>query len=105
MKDMNRVKNQSNSSNAGHGWRIVVPATSANLGCAFDCGGLAIQLYLKALFVPAESGELTLEYEGKTPDRFPLESSNLVLHALRHAAEKLGALPPEGHVLVQSEIP
>jgi homoserine kinase len=94
-----------NSNNAGYGWRVVVPATSANLGCAFDCGGLALKLYLRALFIPSGSNDLSLEYQGKTPERFPMESSNLVLHALRYAAEKLGAAPPGGHVLVQSEIP
>ena len=91
--------------NAGYGWRAVVPATSANLGCAFDCGGLALMLYLKALFVPGQSAGLSLEYRGKTPERFPIDDSNLVLRALCHAAEKLGAPAPAGHVLVESEIP
>ncbi|HET9284515.1 MAG TPA: homoserine kinase [Candidatus Angelobacter sp.] len=93
------------SSENGYGWRVVVPATSANLGCAFDCGGLALKLYLKALFVPSDGNELSLEYQGKTPDRFPMKSSNLVLHALRYAAEKLGSPVPGGHVVVQSDIP
>src|ERR1700756_2281834 len=97
--------NQSNSDNPGYGWRVVVPATSANLGCAFDCGGLALRLYLRALFVPSAASELTLEYHGRTPERFPLKSSNLVLHALSYAAERLDAPAPKGHVLVQSEIP
>ncbi len=96
---------QTNSDNAGYGWRVVVPATSANLGCAFDCGGLALRLYLKALYVPSAGAELSLEYQGKTPERFPLTQSNLILHALRFAAEKLDAPAPGGHVLVQSEIP
>lgn len=96
---------RSKSENAGYGWRVVVPATSANLGCAFDCGGLALKLYLRALFVPSGSSELSLEYQGKTPERFPMKNSNLVLHALRFAAEKLNAAPPSGHVLVQSDIP
>src|SRR4030081_3853202 len=97
--------NRSNSENTGYGWRVVVPATSANLGCAFDCGGLALKLYLQALFVPSGTTELSLEYEGKTPDRFPMKSSNLILHALRFAAERLEAPRPTGHVLVQSDIP
>lgn len=96
---------RSKSENAGYGWRVVVPATSANLGCAFDCGGLALKLYLRALFMPSRSDGLSLEYQGKTPERFPMQSSNLILHALRFATEKLGAAPPKGHVLVQSEIP
>lgn len=102
---MGRSKDRSNSNNAGYGWRVVVPATSANLGCAFDCGGLALKLYLKALFVPSAGTDLTLEYQGKTPERFPMESSNLVVRALRFAAEKLHAPPPAGHVMVHSEIP
>jgi len=90
----------------GYGWRAVVPATSANLGCAFDCGGLALKLYLKALFIPASAGaELTIEYKGSTPAGFPLDSSNFVLHALRFAASQLGAPTPCGHVLVESDIP
>jgi homoserine kinase len=99
------IMNRSNSDNPGYGWRVVVPATSANLGCAFDCGGLALRLYLRALFVPSAASELTLEYHGKTPERLPLKSSNLILHALSYAAERLDAPPPKGHVLVQSEIP
>ena len=96
---------RSNLDNSGYGWRAVVPATSANLGCAFDCGGLALRIYLRALFIPSESAELSLEYQGKTPERFPMASSNLVLHALRLAAQRLDAPPPTGHVLVQSDIP
>ena len=110
---MDRFKARSNArsgppsaqESAGYGWRVVVPATSANLGCAFDCGGLALKLYLRALFMPSESANLSLEYQGKTPERFPMESSNLILHALRYAAEKLESPAPQGHVLVESEIP
>jgi homoserine kinase len=90
----------------GYGWRAVVPATSANLGCAFDCGGLALKLYLKALFIPSSNTEdLTIEYVGATPKGFPLDPSNLVLHALCYAAGQLGAPPPCGHVQVESDIP
>jgi len=89
----------------GYGWRVVVPATSANLGCAFDCGGLAIKLYLKALFAPSAGAELTISYQGQTPDRFPANDSNLILHALRFAAAELDAPVPAGHVSVESDIP
>jgi homoserine kinase len=99
------IMNRSTSENSGYGWRVVVPATSANLGCAFDCGGLALKLYLRALFVPSCATELSLEYQGKTPERFPIKSSNLILHALCLAAERLDVPPPTGHVLVQSDIP
>src|SRR5579884_3594984 len=91
--------------NSEYGWRVIVPASSANLGCAFDCGGLALKLYLKALYIPSSAAELSLEYQGKTPELFPNNRSNLILHALHFAAGKLGAPAPGGHVLVQSEIP
>jgi homoserine kinase len=96
---------RSNLDNSVYGWRAVVPATSANLGCAFDCGGLALRLYLRALFVPSAGAQLSLEYQGKTPERFPMASSNLILRALLLAAQRLDAPPPGGHVLVQSDIP
>jgi homoserine kinase len=92
-------------SGAGQGWRAVVPATSANLGCAFDCGGLALKLYLKALFIPSATPGLTLDYNGKSPERFPLDDSNLLLQSLRFAAERLEAAAPTGHVGVESSIP
>lgn len=88
-----------------YGWRAVVPATSANLGCAFDCGGLALQLYLSAFFTADEGPGLTLGYRGETPERFPLDESNLVVQALRFAADELHAPEPHGRVTVQSAIP
>jgi len=87
------------------GWQVTVPATSANLGCAFDCAGLALRLYLKASFVPLDASELTVEYAGRHPERVPLDDSNLVLEALRFAAANMGAPPPRGHVALQSDIP
>ena len=88
-----------------YGWRAVVPATSANLGCAFDCAGLALKIHLKALFIPTDATDLSLQFEGKTPERFPFDSSNLILRSLRFAAERLGAPAPTGHVAVETEIP
>jgi homoserine kinase len=90
---------------AGCGWRVTVPATSANLGCAFDCGGLALKLYLKACFVPSQSERLTLKYTGRTPQHFPLDDSNLILRALRFVAKYFGASSPWGRIAVESQIP
>lgn len=88
-----------------YGWRAVVPATSANLGCAFDCGGLALKIYLSAFFIAGDGSGLTLEYQGETPERFPLDESNLVVQSLRFAADELHAPAPHGRVVVQSAIP
>jgi homoserine kinase len=100
-----RKKERVTVADMSYGWRAVVPATSANLGCAFDCGGLALKLYLNAFFAPGKTGALSLEYQGQTPDRFPVNDSNLILHALRFAAAQLDAPPPQGHVSVESDIP
>src|SRR5258708_34449695 len=88
-----------------HGWQVTVPATSANLGPAFDCGGLALQLYLRVSFAPSETGKLTLEYKGKTPQGFPLDNSNLILTSLRSATTLFGGREASGHLLVDTEIP
>src|SRR5215469_1587014 len=90
---------------AGCAWRVTVPATSANLGCAFDCGGLALKLYLKACFTPAQNQPLTVQYSGQTADRVPLDDSNLVLRSVRFVADYFGAASPGGRVLVESQIP
>ena len=90
----------------GWNWQVTVPATSANLGCAFDCGGLALKLYLKATYVPSRSSDgLSIQYRGATPDRIPLDDSNLVLSSFRYACAHLGKAVPDGHILVESEIP
>jgi homoserine kinase len=99
------MKREKTEQEVCHGWRAVVSATSANLGCAFDCAGLALRLHLQALFIPGESSGLTVEYKGGAPDGFPLDSSNLVLKALSLVAEKLDKPAPSGHVVVESEIP
>ncbi len=88
-----------------HGWQVTVPATSANLGCAFDCGGLALQLYLRAWFVPAVAGELTIAYKGNAPKGFPLDRSNLILSSLCFATTFFSGRLPSGHVVVESGIP
>jgi homoserine kinase len=87
------------------GWQATVPATSANLGCAFDCGGLALQLYLRASFVPTAAGELTITYKGNAPQGFPLDRSNLILSSLCFATTFFSGRLPSGHVAVESEIP
>ena len=87
------------------GWRVTVPATAANLGCAFDCGGIALSLYMRASFHPSAAPGLTLEYHGQNPERVPRDSSNLLVRALQFAARQLGEPSPSGHIVVRNEIP
>lgn len=95
-----------NQSEENCSWQVEVPATSANLGCAFDCGGLALKLTLKASYSPSRSSiGLTIKYRGRTPDRIPLDDTNLVLSSFRHACAHLGKVNPQGHIEVESDIP
>ena len=87
-----------------YGWRVLAPASSANLGCAFDCAGLALKLHLTALFIPSHAPNLALEYQGQ-PSVAPADDSNLIVKAMRFVAAALDAPEPTGRVLVESEIP
>ena len=50
---------------------VVVPATSANLGCAFDCAAFALNRYLKVRATPLEVPGFQVRYRGPNPDRVP----------------------------------
>lgn len=74
--------------------RVVVPATSANLGPGFDALGLALGLHDEVeVRVAAEPG-LRVEVEGEGADEVPRDESHLVVRALRVGLARLGAEPP-----------
>ncbi|MBO5926293.1 MAG: homoserine kinase, partial [Clostridia bacterium] len=61
---------------------IKVPATSANLGCAFDCTGVALSLYNSFIFEKSDSDEL-VNFNGD-------KDNNLVLKAYKKLFEVSG---------------
>jgi len=69
---------------------VRVPATSANLGCAFDCAALALSLYLNLHVTPRADGALTVQYRGVTPERIPVDETNLVARTIRRTLESWG---------------
>jgi len=69
---------------------VRVPATSANLGCAFDCAALALGLYLNLHVTPRADGVLTVRYRGVTPERIPTDETNLVVRTIRRTLESWG---------------
>lgn len=92
------------------GWQVAVPATSANLGCAFDCAGLALRVYLRATFFPSVSTDsgppgLTVAYQGRTPELVPVDESNLLLRSMQFAAGQLGLPALCGQILTENDIP
>jgi homoserine kinase len=66
---------------------VRVPATSANLGCLFDCGALALSLYLDLHVTPRADEGITVRYEGVTPERVPSDESNLMVRTIRTTLE------------------
>jgi homoserine kinase len=82
----------------------VVPASSANVGCAFDCAAIAIGLYLRVSATPIQSGS-ELNYSGANADQVPRDKSNLLVKALERASAASGAPLPTLRLDVQNEIP
>lgn len=62
---------------------VRVPATSANLGCAFDCAALALGLYLDIHATPRHDHEVTVSYTGANPERVHPGESNLIARTMR----------------------
>jgi homoserine kinase len=84
---------------------IVVPATSANLGCGFDCAALALNLYLKARGQLGSQAGFRCRYRGPHAERIPLDKTNLVFRAARRAGDQMGGKIAGGEIELESEIP
>ena len=66
---------------------VRVPATCANLGCAFDCAALALGLYLRVHVRPRSDGAVNVRYTGVTPERVPTDHTNLIARTIRSTLE------------------
>ena len=83
---------------------VRVPATSANLGPAFDCAGLALARHDVLDFAVVADG-LTVEIEGVGAGELPTDESHLVVRAFRAACAELGWTPAGLHVSARNAIP
>ncbi|MGA7363396.1 MAG: homoserine kinase [Candidatus Dormiibacterota bacterium] len=85
--------------------RVVVPATSANLGCAFDCAALAINLRLtvEATRISTPGFQVTCGGEGSA--ELPRDESNLVARGISRLAAWSGSPTPGLGLKLHSEIP
>jgi homoserine kinase len=84
--------------------RLRVPATSANLGPAFDCAGLALTCHDVLEFSVVPSG-LSVEVTGVGAGELPTDESHLVVRAFRAAGRELGWTPPGLRVVARNDIP
>jgi homoserine kinase len=78
--------------------RVLVPATSANLGPAFDSAGLALELVDELVAMVTDDPGVLVEVTGEGSDDLPRDSSHLVVRAMALGFSALGATP-QGFVL------
>jgi homoserine kinase len=83
---------------------VRVPATSANLGPAFDCAGLALTRYDVLEFAVLPSG-LEVSVSGVGAGELPTDESHLVVRAFRAACDQLGWRPTGLRVAADNGIP
>jgi len=83
--------------------RIRVPATSANLGPAFDSAGLALTCWDQLEVAVAD--ELSIEVSGEGAGELPTDGSHLVVRAFRAACDVLGWQPPGLRLSARNGIP
>jgi homoserine kinase len=82
---------------------VQVPGTSANLGCGFDCIGMAVDMWNELTVERADKFCITVEGEGA--DDIPLDSSNLVCVGLEAAFKAAGKPVPPLHYHLKQRIP
>jgi len=97
---------------------VIVPATTANLGCAFDCAAIAVSLHLRVSataqgsnagvgappFV-SKGGDFSVSYRGPNAENIPRDSTNLIVKAMQHYAARAKKNLPGAHLDVENEIP
>jgi homoserine kinase len=74
--------------------RILAPASTANLGPAFDCLGLALDLWNETEI--AIGDDTAIEIEGEGAKTLPRDKSHLVIRAAKAVYKHLGQKPPTG---------
>ena len=78
--------------------RVVVPATSANLGSGFDSVGLALGVYDELIAMVSDDEGVLVEVAGEGAGIVPQDERNLVASVMLAAFDAMGTRPP-GFVL------
>lgn len=85
--------------------RVRVPATSANLGPGFDALGLALALYDDVEVRALGSADVVVDVVGEGAEEVPHGEDHLVVRALRHALDHVGAPQTGLHLTCRNRIP
>ena len=84
--------------------RVLIPATSANLGPGFDAVGLALGLYNEVGLEPAEN-DLEILVAGDGEELIPRDESNLVFQAAAKVFAALGKKPKNIKLTLKNRLP
>jgi len=89
---------------------IKVPATIANLGCGFDCLGLAIPIYniitLEETVLPGSGVEITIISENDEEIvNIPTDKNNICYKAIELLYGYIGQIPSEMRITIKAAIP
>ena len=84
---------------------VRVPATTANLGPAFDCMGMALCIHNEIQVRLGESTEPMVYVAGQGEDSLPRDESNLAYRAYSRLFEEAGMSLPAAVINCRNEIP
>lgn len=86
--------------------RVVVPASTANLGPGYDCLALALGLYNTFEFAVQSGGAgVEVDVQGEGADRLPVVSTNLAAQAAISVWDTVGRSAPPLKILARNGIP
>lgn len=72
--------------------RVLVPATTANLGPGFDCLGMALSLYQEISLAETDGG-LDIQIEGEGAAELAHDQHNLIMRAAQRLFDRIGFQP------------
>ena len=87
----------------GQGLKLIVPASTSNLGAGFDTFGLALTLY--NTFEVQESDAFQVEVYGEGAEKLPTDINNLFLRSYIRACQELGVFDRPIKVVQKNGIP
>eukprot|EP00920_Eleutheroschizon_duboscqi_P036976 GHVT01088654.1.p1 GENE.GHVT01088654.1~~GHVT01088654.1.p1 ORF type:complete len:226 (+),score=27.50 GHVT01088654.1:631-1308(+) len=72
---------------------VTAPATTANMGCGFDCMGMAVDVWNDVTIQESDQFKVTIEGEGA--EKLPTDETNFVVRGCQAAYKALGIpFPP-----------
>lgn len=85
--------------------RVRTPASTTNLGCGFDCLGLALALYNLVEVEFTEEKGLSIDVEGVGAGYLPRDRKNIIFPAMQEVFRGVGKEPPGIKVKQINRIP